>query len=87
MRSVWSIPATPAREKQFGKHPTQKPVALLTRLILATTSKDDMVLDPFLGSGTTGVVALELGRRFVGVDRDEAFVDLAEKRIHSIEVD
>jgi len=86
MRSVWSIPATPAREKQFGKHPTQKPVALLARLILATTTKDDMVFDPFLGSGTTGVVALELGRRFVGVDRDEAFVDLAEKRIHSIEV-
>ena len=87
MRSVWSIPATPAREKQFGKHPTQKPVALLERLILATTVEGDLVFDPFLGSGTTGVVAVGLHRKFVGIDYDQAFVELAEKRIHSIEID
>lgn len=87
MRSVWSIPATPAREKQFGKHPTQKPVALLERLVLATTAEGDLVFDPFLGSGTTGVVAVSLHRKFVGIDYDQAFVELAEKRIHSIEVD
>jgi site-specific DNA-methyltransferase (adenine-specific) len=83
MRSVWSIPATPAREKQFGKHPTQKPVALLARLILATTTKDDLVFDPFLGSGTTGVVALELGRRFVGVENNAGYLKLALTRLEN----
>jgi site-specific DNA-methyltransferase (adenine-specific) len=87
MRSVWSIPATPAREKQFGKHPTQKPVALLERLILATTAKDDMVFDPFLGSGTTGVVALELGRRFVGVDNNAGYLELALARLENANAD
>ena len=81
MRSVWSIPATPAREKQFGKHPTQKPVAVLERLLSATTARGDSVLDPFVGSGTTGVVALALGLGFVGIDREEKYLDLAVKRL------
>lgn len=81
MRSVWSIPATPAREKIHGKHPTQKPLALLERFILAATQKGDIVLDPFMGSGTTGVAAVSLGRKFVGIEVDTGYCDLAEQRI------
>jgi len=68
MRSVWSIITPKAWEKRHGKHPTQKPEALLNRVILSSTSKKDVVLDPFCGSGTTGVVALRHGRRFIGMD-------------------
>jgi site-specific DNA-methyltransferase (adenine-specific) len=81
MRSVWVVPSTPAREKSFGKHPTQKPLALLNRLIAATTQEGDLVLDPFVGSGTTGVAALELGRKFVGIDTDSHFLELAKQRL------
>jgi len=68
MRSVWSIITPKAWEKRHGKHPTQKPEALLNRVILSSTNKKDVVLDPFCGSGTTGVVALRHGRRFIGMD-------------------
>lgn len=81
MRSVWSIPATPAREKSHGKHPTQKPLALLERLILASTQEGDIVLDPFMGSGTTGVAAILQNRNFLGIELDTAYVELAKKRI------
>lgn len=81
MRSVWSIPSTPAREKTHGKHPTQKPLALLERLILACTKPGDLVLDPFAGSGTTGVAAVSLGRRFVGFETNATYSNLARKRI------
>jgi len=81
MRSVWAI-ATPApREKRHGKHPTQKPEALLERVILASTHEGDLVLDPFMGSGTAGVAAVRLGRRFIGVEKDEAFFRTAERRM------
>jgi site-specific DNA-methyltransferase (adenine-specific) len=81
MRSVWSIPATPAREKLHGKHPTQKPIALIERLVLAATVEGDLVLDPFLGSGTTGVTSVKLGRNFIGIEIDAAYLELADKRI------
>jgi site-specific DNA-methyltransferase (adenine-specific) len=81
MRSVWSIPATPAREKVHGKHPTQKPLALLERLILAATMQGDTVLDPFMGSGTTGVATVSLCRKFVGIELDTGYCDLARLRI------
>jgi site-specific DNA-methyltransferase (adenine-specific) len=81
MRSVWSIPATPAREKNHGKHPTQKPLALLERFILAATQEGDRVLDPFMGSGTTGIAALKAGRKFIGVEIDSIYLELAKKRI------
>jgi site-specific DNA-methyltransferase (adenine-specific) len=64
--SVWSIPSVPMREKLHGRHPTQKPLRLLRRAILASTAERDLVFDPFCGSGTTGVAAKELGRFFVG---------------------
>lgn len=74
MRSLWSM-TTPARsEKKFGKHPTQKPERLLDRIILASTNIGDVVLDPFAGSATTGVAALSLYRRFIGVDLEKKYL-------------
>ncbi len=84
MRTVWAISTTPASEKQHGRHPTQKPVSLLERIITASTKENDVILDPFMGSGTTGVVAVQLNRKFVGIDVDKQFVDLAERRIAEI---
>ncbi len=83
MRSVWSIPNTSKKEKTFGKHPTQKPIELLTRLINAATNKGDVVLDPFMGSGTTGVVCKRLDREFIGIELDRNFVKIARARIGS----
>lgn len=83
MRSVWSIPNTPLREKTMGKHPTQKPLALLERLIVACTKPGDVVLDPFVGSGTTGVAAVGLGRSFIGFETKAEYSKLARKRIRA----
>jgi site-specific DNA-methyltransferase (adenine-specific) len=81
MKSVWKLPAPGAEEKRFGKHPTQKPIALLERIILASTHEGDMVFDPFTGSGTTGVAAINLKRRFVGCELETEFIDIAIKRL------
>lgn len=83
MRSVWAIGTPKASEKKFGKHPTQKPLDLLRRIVLSSTNADDLILDPFMGSGTTGVAAVEAGRRFVGIDKSADFVELASKRLYS----
>jgi len=81
MRNVWEISAPFAEEKRFGKHPTQKPVELLTRIILASTKEGDLVLDPFCGSSTTGVSAVLLNRKYVGVDLEEEYLELSKKRL------
>lgn len=81
MRSVWSIPNTPQREKTSGRHPTQKPLALVERFVLACTNPGDLIVDPFTGSGTTGVAAITNGRNFLGFEVDEEYVKLARKRI------
>ena len=81
MRSVWAINATPPEEKKFGRHPTQKPLALLERIINASTNKGDLILDPFMGSGTTGVAAIRNGRRFVGIDNCAEYVDITRRRL------
>ncbi len=81
MRSVWSIPNTPMREKKIGRHPTQKPIGLLERIILSSTNIGDIVLDPFCGSGTTGVVASKYDREFIGIDKEKEYIELTEKRI------
>ena len=81
MRSVWAIGTPKKSEKTFGKHPTQKPLDLLERIILASTNEGDLILDPFMGSGTTGVAALKLGRKFVGIEKEKEFIELAEKRL------
>jgi site-specific DNA-methyltransferase (adenine-specific) len=85
MRSVWSITGPSKKEKVFGKHPTQKPVMLLERVVLASSLPGDLVLDPFCGSGTTGVAALLHGRRFIGIDTDKGFLrDLAIPRLKGL---
>lgn len=81
MQSLWHIKPPGAREKRHGKHPTQKPEALLDRILRASSNERDLVLDPFCGSGTTGVVSARLGRRFVGFEMDAAYIEAAAKRI------
>ena len=81
MRSVWAIGTPKKSEKTFGKHPTQKPLDLLERIILASTNEGDLILDPFMGSATTGVAALKHNRKFVGIEKEKEFVELAEKRL------
>lgn len=87
MRTLWDIPTTPKREKTFGMHPTQKPKGLLYRCIVSSTDEGDLILDPFSGSGTTGVVALENKRKFIGVDISEEYIELTAKRLDSIETE
>ena len=80
MRDVWTMPAIARWEKRLGKHPTQKPLPLLCRILLASTQKHDWVLDPFTGSSTTGIACSLLNRRFLGIDREKEFLDLSIKR-------
>jgi len=80
MRSVWSIPSPRGAEKRLGSHPTQKPWALLERIILASSHEGDLVIDPFCGSGTSGLVAYKNGRRFIGIDIDTNYLDLTKSR-------
>lgn len=84
MRSVWSINTPKKEEKKFGKHPTQKPLDLLKRIVLASTNKGDKILDPFAGSSTTGVAANLLGRKFVGIDSEKKYLDLSIKRLQTL---
>jgi len=82
MRSVWSIPAPKPAEKDFGKHPTQKPLDLLKRIVAASTNDGSIVLDPFCGSGTTGLACkLASGRSFIGIEIDASYCDLTKKRL------
>jgi site-specific DNA-methyltransferase (adenine-specific) len=81
MQSLWHIKPPAPREKRYGKHPTQKPEALLDRILRASSNPHDIVLDPFCGSGTTGVACVRLGRRFVGFEMDASFIKVAAKRI------
>jgi len=89
MRSDWTIPLSTGRERIRSNgtraHPTQKPEALLYRLILAASRPGDVILDPFFGSGTTGAVARRLGRKWIGIERDEAYVEIARKRIEAVQ--
>ena len=84
MRSLWKINTTSKSEKTFGKHPTQKPLELLKRIILASTNKGDLILDPFTGSSTTGLVAYSHGRKFIGIDKEKKYLDLSIKRFEAI---
>src|SRR3989344_6836681 len=84
MRSVWSIGTPKPAEKKFGKHPTQKPIELLRRIVLASTKKGDIVVDPFTGSSTTGIAAASQGRKFIGVDLEENYLELSKKRFADV---
>ena len=83
MQTVWRLNAPTAEEKKSGEHPTQKPVALITRCLLAATCEGDFVFDPFLGSGTTAIACLRNRRRFVGIDANASYVRLAAARTHA----
>jgi site-specific DNA-methyltransferase (adenine-specific) len=72
---------SPLSEKEQGKHPTQKPLELLRRIILSSSNYGDLVLDPFLGSGTTGVITKKFNRKFIGIEIKKEYCDLAIKRI------
>ncbi len=81
MKDVWTFTAPKPEEKTLGKHPTQKPVALLERIILSSSSPGDLVLDPFLGSGTSALVCNLLMRHIVGIERESAYLDLSIRRL------
>jgi site-specific DNA-methyltransferase (adenine-specific) len=85
MRSVWCIPTPSAIEKTCGKHPTQKPLALLKRIVLASTNPGDIVLDPFNGGGTTGVAVKIIGdRQFIGIDIESEYLELTIRRYEEL---
>lgn len=85
MRSVWSIPTSPLSEKRLGKHPTQKPLALLKRIVLASTKANDIIFDPFNGSGTTGIACKIIGKRkYIGCDFNREYTDLTTLRYKAI---
>ncbi len=81
LRNLWQIPCTPRSERAGGKHPTQKPLELLERIVTLWTRPDDLVLDCFAGTGTTAVAAARLGRRWIGIEKDAEYAALARKRI------
>lgn len=85
MKSVWRFLPPEAWEKGHGKHPTQKPVSLLKRIIEASTAPGEYVCDPFMGSGTTGVAAKLLGRRFLGIEISSEYVELSRRRIQQVD--
>ena len=85
MKDVWTGALTPKGEKEFGKHPTQKPLYLLERIILAASDEGDLVLDPFVGSGTTCVAAKQLKRNSIGIDENRDYLDIASKRLEAME--
>lgn len=85
MRDVWSLPAIAKWEKSCGKHPTQKPLPLLARIILASTKPHAWIMDPFTGSSTTGIAASLLGRRFLGIDMEESYLKMSKERREEID--
>ncbi len=84
MKDVWTTSLTKPSEKKCGRHPTQKPLEILEKIILATTDKNDIILDPFSGSGTTGIAAYKLGRNYIGIEKEKQYLDLSIKRYKEI---
>lgn len=84
MRSVWAIGTPKPSEKKYGKHPTQKPIDLLVRIVMASTDKGDLIIDPFTGSSTTGMAAALNDRKFIGIDLEKKYLDLSIKRFKDI---
>ena len=85
MKTVWQYPAAGRDEKQFGKHPTQKPIALIARCLRASTNPGDLVFDPFAGSASTGIAALSLGRNFIGSELEREYADIGCLRLANVE--
>lgn len=94
MKDVWKFDdkepdfyissCTPKSEKKDGKHPTQKPLGLLKRIILASTNEGDLILDPFNGSGTTGIASIMLNRKYIGIEKEKEYLELTIRRLESL---
>lgn len=84
MKDVWTTSLTKPSEKKQGKHPTQKPLEILDKIILASTNENDLVLDPFCGSSTTGISAVRLNRRYIGIDNEKEYLEISKKRFKEI---
>ena len=84
MKDVWLFSAIKRWEKIQGKHPTQKPLSVLSRIVLASTKKGDIVLDPFAGSSTTGIASVLFGRRYIGIDTEAEYLDISKKRYEEV---
>lgn len=84
MKDVWMLNLPKKVEKKYGKHPTQKPLSVLERIILASTKEDDVVLDPFNGSGTTGIMCTLLNRKYIGIDKENEYLNLTIKRYKDV---
>lgn len=87
MKDVWTTSVTKPSEKKHGKHPTQKPLEILERIILASTNENDLILDPFCGSSTTGIAAAKLKRNYIGIDNEKVYLDLSIRRYKGIKED
>ena len=85
MTDVWHLPAIAPWEKSCGKHPTQKPLALLARIIMASTQQGEWILDPFCGSSTTGIAANLLGRRYLGIDQEKQYIEMGKNKREELE--
>ena len=86
LEDVWVLPSVQMSEKKFGYHPTQKPECLLERIIKASTNIYQVVLDPFMGSGTTGAVCKRLNRKFIGIEKEKKYFEIAKNRYKSEEI-
>ena len=84
MKDVWTTSLTKPSEKKQGKHPTQKPIEILDRIILASTKENDLILDPFCGSSTTGIAATKLNRNYIGIDNEKEYLELSIRRYEEI---
>lgn len=80
MKDVWTTSLTKPSEKKQGKHPTQKPLEILEKIILASTNENDLILDPFCGSSTTGIASVKLNRKYIGIDNSKEYLDLSIRR-------
>ena len=87
MKDVWTTSLTKPSEKKNGRHPTQKPLEILERIILASTNENDLILDPFCGSSTTGIAAAKLKRNYIGIDNEKEYLDLSIRRYKEIKED
>ena len=85
MKDVWLLNLPKKEEKIHGKHPTQKPLSVLERILLASTKDGDIILDPFNGSGTTGIACMKLKRKYIGIDKEKSYLDLTIKRYEDVE--
>ena len=85
MKDVWTTSLTKPSEKKQGKHPTQKPLEILDKIILASTKENDLILDPFCGSSTTGISAVKLNRKYIGIDNETEYLDLSIRRYGELE--